>query len=181
MTLRHFFELQIWHYRYCILSCPAWTPERANPNLRAYSNLTVRRRKKKKKGMQNRMAALRVFCGYISGAVCGQRYLSPWVFSDCQLLVIKLKMHSCQTRQKTRPSEAACPETPFGPSSRTSETGADRHTQTTRRLPSKQKDLRKFTSSHPHRSCFFNAVRARIASETLYSIFGFWKKNKTFS
>lgn len=68
-----------------------------------------KKKQKNKKRMQNRMAALRVFCGYISEAVCGQRYLSPRVFSDCQLLVIKLKRHSCQTGQKMRPCEAARP------------------------------------------------------------------------
>lgn len=39
----------------------------------------------------NSLAGDDVFCGYIRGAVCGQRYLSRTDFSDCQLPVIKTK------------------------------------------------------------------------------------------
>lgn len=172
LLLHHVLYLSILHEP--LIAFIAAQPSTVFPPL-TYLNLTLhlkmftQKKKKKHAELDDSLAGDDVFYGYIRGAVCGQRYLSRTDFSDCQLPVIKLKMHSCQARQKMWPCEAArSEETPFGPSSRTSETGTDRHTQPTRRLPSKQYDLSSSPcpSHHPPTALFFIAVKGWIVSET---------------
>lgn len=133
-TLKHFLnhKFDITDITSCSASVrPARTPDRFHRRATIYSISTThvlesdatsgnqKKKKKKHAELDDSLAGDDVFCGYIRGAVCGQRYLSRTDFSDCQLPVIKLKMHSCQTRQKMWPCEAArSEETPFGPSSR---------------------------------------------------------------